>query len=100
MEKQSGPASGLMRTLALDIARVTEAAAVAAAHFRGRGDEIQADVAAARALRLGLEDLPVSGRVVIGEGEQDVVPALYIGEEMGRGGSEVDIAVDPLEGIS
>ncbi len=89
-----------MRTLALDIARVTEAAAVAAAHFRGRGDEIQADVAAARAMRRELDDLPVSGRVVIGEGEQDVVPVLYIGEEIGLGGSEVDIAVDPLEGIS
>ncbi len=100
MEKQSGPADGLMRTLSLDIARVTEAAAVAAAHFRGRGDEIQADVAAARAMRRELDDLPISGRVVIGEGEQDVVPVLYIGEEMGRGGSEVDIAVDPLEGIS
>lgn len=100
MEKQSGPAAGLMRTLSLDIARVTEAAAVAAAHFRGRGDEIQADVAAARAMRRELDDLPISGRVVIGEGEQDVVPVLYIGEEMGLGGSEVDIAVDPLEGIS
>ncbi len=100
MEKQSGPANGLMRTLSLDIARVTEAAAVAAAHFRGRGDEIQADVAAARAMRRELDDLPISGRVVIGEGQQDVVPVLYIGEEMGLGGSEVDIAVDPLEGIS
>ena len=100
MEKQSGPADGLMRTLSFDIARVTEAAAVAGAQFRGRGDEIQADIAAARAMRRELDDLPISGRVVIGEGEQDVVPVLYIGEEMGRGGSEVDIAVDPLEGIS
>jgi fructose-1,6-bisphosphatase II / sedoheptulose-1,7-bisphosphatase len=89
-----------MPTLSLDIARVTEAAAVAAAHFRGRGDEMQADVAAARAMRRELNDLPILGRVVIGEGEQDIVPVLYIGEEMGRGGSEVDIAVDPLEGIS
>ncbi len=100
MEKQSGPANALMRTLTLDIARVTEAAAVAAADFRGRGDEMQADVAAARAMRRELSDLPISGRVVVGEGEQDEVPVLYIGEEMGRGGSEVDIAVDPLEGIS
>lgn len=89
-----------MHTLSLDIARVTEVAAVAAAHFRGRGDEMKADVAAARAMRRELSELPISGRVVIGEGEQDVVPVLYIGEEMGRGGSEVDIAVDPLEGIS
>ena len=57
-------------------------------------------MAAARAMRRELSDLPISGRVVIGEGEQDEVPVLYIGEEMGRGGSEVDIAVDPLEGIS
>ena len=68
--------------------------------FRGRGDEMQADVAAARAMRRELSDLPISGRVVVGEGEQDEVPVLYIGEEIGRGGSEVDIAVDPLEGIS
>ena len=100
MEKQTAPAKALMRTLAFDIARVTEAAAVAAAHFRGRGDEMQADVAAARAMRRELSDLPISGRIVVGEGEQGEVPVLYIGEELGRGGSEVDIAVDPLEGIS
>jgi fructose-1,6-bisphosphatase II / sedoheptulose-1,7-bisphosphatase len=100
MDKQSGPANELMRTLAFDITRVTEAAAVAAAHFRGRGDEMQADLAAARAMRRELSGLPISGRIVIGEGEQDEVPVLYIGEELGQGGSEVDIAVDPLEGIS
>ena len=100
MEELSASAHKLMRTLTFDIARVTEAAAVAAAHHRGRGDEMKADVAAARAMRRELSDLPISGRIVIGEGEQDEVPVLYIGEEMGRGGSEVDIAVDPLEGIS
>ncbi len=100
MEELSASAHKLMRTLTFDIARVTEAAAVAAAHHRGRGDEMKADVAAARAMRRELSDLPISGRIVIGEGEQDEVPVLYIGEELGRGGSEVDIAVDPLEGIS
>ena len=100
MDIQPAPSNELMRTLSLDITRVTEAAAVAAAQFRGRGDEMQADVAAARAMRRELRILPIAGRVVIGEGKQDEVPVLYIGEEMGRGGSEVDIAVDPLEGIS
>jgi fructose-1,6-bisphosphatase II / sedoheptulose-1,7-bisphosphatase len=100
MDKQTGPAKELMSTLAFDIMRVTEASAVAAAHFRGRGDEMQADLAAARAMRRELSSLQIAGRIVIGEGEQDEVPVLYIGEELGLGGSEVDIAVDPLEGIS
>jgi fructose-1,6-bisphosphatase II / sedoheptulose-1,7-bisphosphatase len=100
MERQAAPANELMRTLSLEIARVTEAAAVAAALFRGRGDERKADIAAASAMRREVHELPVSGLVVIGEGEQDEVPVLYIGEEIGRGGSEVDIAVDPLEGAT
>ena len=100
METKASLTDGLMRMLAFDLARVTEAAAVAGAHFRGRGDEMKADVAAARAMRRELSELPISGRVVIGEGEQDEVPVLYIGEELGRGGAPVDIAVDPLEGIS
>ncbi len=100
MEKKSAPANEIMRTLSLDIARITEAAAVAAARLRGRGDEKQADRAAVEAMRRELSELPVSGHVVIGEGERDETPMLYIGEEMGRGGSAVDIAVDPLEGTT
>ncbi|MBI4725294.1 MAG: class II fructose-bisphosphatase, partial [Rhodomicrobium sp.] len=92
------PSDSLMCTL--EIARVTEAAAVAAARLRGRGDEKQADLAAVAAMRRELAELPVSGRVVIGEGERDEAPMLYIGEEMGRGGPEADIAVDPLEGTT
>ncbi len=90
----------LMRTLSLEITRITEAAAVAAARLRGRGDERQADLAAVNAMRRDLSELPVSGRIVIGEGERDEAPMLYIGETMGLGGPEVDIAVDPLEGTT
>jgi len=98
MTRNSGSAYELMRTLSLDIARVTETAAVAAAKFRGRGDERVADIAAAEGMRHELGELPVSGQVVIGEGEAGEVPMLYTGEEIGKGGSEVDLAVDPLEG--
>src|SRR5271166_403341 len=100
MNQQAAPSKELMRTLSLEIARVTEAAAVAAARLRGRGDEKQADLAAVQSMRHELSGLPISGRVVIGEGERDEAPMLYIGEELGRGGSEVDIAVDPLEGTT
>jgi len=100
MNQQAAPSKELMRTLSLEIARVTEAAAVAAARLRGRGDEKQADLAAVQSMRRELSALPISGRVVIGEGERDEAPMLYIGEELGRGGSEVDIAVDPLEGTT
>ena len=103
MENQSGSgvlSSSLTRTLSLDIARVTEGAAVAAARLRGRGDERQADAAAVQAMHRELSDLPVSGRVVIGEGERDEVSTFYIGEELGRGGPPVDIAADPLEGTT
>jgi fructose-1,6-bisphosphatase II / sedoheptulose-1,7-bisphosphatase len=92
--------TSLTRRLSLDIARVTESAAVAAARLRGRGDEKLADQSAVKAMRHELGELPVSGRVVIGEGERDEAPSLYIGEELGRGGPEVDIAVDPLEGTT
>ncbi|ADP72836.1 fructose-1,6-bisphosphatase, class II [Rhodomicrobium vannielii ATCC 17100] len=94
------PASSLMRTLSLDIARVTEGAAVAAAKLRGRGDERQADAAAVAAMHRELADLAIDGRIVIGEGERDDVPLLYEGEELGVGGQPVDIAVDPLEGTT
>lgn len=88
----------LHRTLAIEVARVTEAAAVAAAKLRGRGDEKAADKVAVDAMRRELNKLPMRGRVVIGEGERDDAPMLFIGEEVGDGdGPEIDIAVDPLE---
>ncbi len=93
--------SVLTRALTLEATRVTEAAAVAAARLRGRGDEMAADLAAARAMRRELDALAVRGTIVIGEGEQDEAPTLFIGERVGAGdGPEVDIAVDPLEGAT
>lgn len=93
--------SGLTRELAMELARVTEAAAVAAARLRGRGDEKAADQVAVDAMRAELNRLPIRGTVVIGEGERDEAPMLYIGEEVGLGhGPEVDIALDPLEGTT
>jgi len=92
---------GLDRVLVLEVGRVTEAAAIAAAKFRGRGNEKAADKAAVDAMRRELNRLHIRGRVVIGEGEMDEAPMLYIGEEVGIGdGPEVDIAVDPLEGTT
>jgi fructose-1,6-bisphosphatase II / sedoheptulose-1,7-bisphosphatase len=94
-------AGGLDRVLVLEVARVTEAAAIAAARLRGRGDEKAADKAAVDAMRHELGKVHIQGRVVIGEGEMDESPMLYIGEEVGVGdGPEVDIAVDPLEGTT
>ncbi len=94
-------ASGLDRILTLEIARVTERAAVAAARLRGRGDEMAADQVAVDAMRQELNRLPIDGVVVIGEGERDEAPMLYIGEEVGtRDGAKVDIALDPLEGTT
>jgi fructose-1,6-bisphosphatase II / sedoheptulose-1,7-bisphosphatase len=92
---------GLDRVLVLEVARVTEAAAIAAARLRGRGDEKAADGAAVDAMRKELAKIDIKGRVVIGEGEMDESPMLYIGEEVGtNNGPEVDIAVDPLEGTT
>lgn len=92
---------GLDRILTLEIARVTERAAVAASRLRGRGDEKEADQVAVDAMRQELNKLPIAGTVVIGEGERDEAPMLYIGEEVGtRNGPEVDIALDPLEGTT
>ena len=92
---------GLDRVLVLEVARVTEAAAIAAARLRGRGDEKAADKAAVDAMRKELGKVHINGRVVIGEGEMDESPMLYIGEEIGIGdGPNVDIAVDPLEGTT
>src|SRR5438270_7533195 len=91
----------LERILSLDIVRVTERAAVSAARLRGRGNEKAADQAAVDARRRELNKLPILGTVVIGEGERDEAPMLFIGEEVGRkGGFVVDIAVDPLEGTT
>lgn len=91
----------LHRVLTLEIARVTEAAAIAAARLRGRGDEMAADQAAVDAMRRELNRLTVQGTIVIGEGERDEAPMLFIGEEVGTGdGTRVDIAVDPLEGTT
>jgi fructose-1,6-bisphosphatase II / sedoheptulose-1,7-bisphosphatase len=91
----------LDRTLGLEIVQVTEATAIAAARFRGRGDEAAADTAAIGAMYRELARLPVQGVVVVGEGEENEAPILYIGETVGGGspsGLEVDIAVDPVEG--
>ncbi|MCB1418084.1 MAG: class II fructose-bisphosphatase [Notoacmeibacter sp.] len=93
--------SGLDRILTLELVRVTEAAAVAAARLRGRGDEKAADQVAVDAMRNELNRLPIQGTVVIGEGERDEAPMLYIGEEVGtKDGPAVDIALDPLEGTT
>ena len=92
---------GLERILVLEVARVTEAAAIAAAQMRGRGNEKAADKAAVDAMRRELGRVEIRGTVVIGEGEMDEAPMLYIGEKVGIGeGPEVDIAVDPLEGTT
>lgn len=89
----------MKRELALEFARVTEAAALAGYQWLGRGDKNQADGAAVNAMRVMLNTLNIRGRIVIGEGEIDEAPMLYIGENVGCGtGDEVDIAVDPIEG--
>jgi fructose-1,6-bisphosphatase II / sedoheptulose-1,7-bisphosphatase len=88
------------RILTLELVRVTERAAIASARLRGRGDEKGADQAAVDAMRRELHRLPIDGTVVIGEGERDEAPMLFIGEKLGTGGSAVDIAVDPLEGTT
>ena len=91
----------LERILAMEIVRVTERAAVNAARLRGRGEEKAADQAAVDAMRRELNKLPIDGTVVIGEGELDEAPMLFIGEKVGaKGGFKVDIAVDPLEGTT
>ncbi|MEM7632757.1 MAG: class II fructose-bisphosphatase [Pseudomonadota bacterium] len=89
------------RMLSLGLSRVSEAAALASARLIGRGDEKAADQAAVDAMRTRLNQLDIQGVVVIGEGERDEAPMLYIGEEVGSGtGPEVDIALDPLEGTT
>jgi fructose-1,6-bisphosphatase II / sedoheptulose-1,7-bisphosphatase len=91
----------LDRILVLEMVRVTEAAAIAASTLVGRGDEKAADAAAVEAMRAALNELDMNGTVVIGEGERDEAPMLFIGEKVGTGrGPEIDIALDPLEGTT
>ena len=90
----------LDRILTIELGRCTEAAAVAASKMIGRGDKEGADDAAVNALRNAFNQLEIDGTIVIGEGERDEAPMLYIGEKVGRGGAQVDIALDPLEGTT
>ncbi len=101
MNAKAAAPSVIDRILTMELVRVTERAAVAAARLRGHGDEMAADQAAVDAMRTELNNLPIDGRVVIGEGERDEAPMLYIGEEVGtKNGPAVDIALDPLEGTT
>ncbi|TAL29667.1 class II fructose-bisphosphatase [Phenylobacterium sp.] len=91
----------LDRNLIMDAVRVCEVAAIAAWKLAGRGDEKAADQAAVDAMRTALNDLDIDGEIVIGEGERDEAPMLYIGEKVGKGkGAKIDIALDPLEGTT
>jgi len=90
----------LDRNLALEAVRVTEVAALSSSLHMGRGDENAADQAAVNAMRSFLNNLSIDGTIVIGEGERDKAPMLYIGEKVGAGGVKVDIALDPLEGTT
>ena len=94
-------AASLSQPPIIELVRITEAAAIASAHWLGHGDNEKADRAAVEAMRRTMDDLSFNGRIVIGEGERDEAPMLYIGEQVGRGdGPEVAIAVDPLEGTN
>jgi fructose-1,6-bisphosphatase II / sedoheptulose-1,7-bisphosphatase len=102
MDDNSKPQSGIQtdRNLALELVRVTEAAALAASHWIGHGKKNEADGAAVEAMRKAFDAVAIDGTVVIGEGEMDEAPMLYIGEKVGAGGPKMDIAVDPLEGTT
>jgi fructose-1,6-bisphosphatase II / sedoheptulose-1,7-bisphosphatase len=102
MSTETIAASQLLdRVLVLEMVRVTEAAAIAASKLIGRGDEKAADAAAVEAMRAAFNELDFDGTVVIGEGERDEAPMLYIGEKVGKGtGPKIDIALDPLEGTT
>jgi len=103
-DKTATPASSVLdRVLVLEMVRVTEAAAISASHLIGRGDEKAADAAAVEAMRKAFDGLYMDGTVVIGEGERDEAPMLYIGEKVGGApgrGPKIDIALDPLEGTT
>jgi len=86
--------------LSLEFLRVVEQAAIACAHTMGQGDRHASDQVAVEAMRKVMDSVPINGTIVIGEGERDEAPMLYIGEKVGKGGDEVDIAVDPLEGTN
>src|SRR3546814_21001118 len=96
----SSPSSSMDRNLALETVRVTEAAALAASRLMGRGDEKAADQAAVNAMRQSLNGLEIDGTVVIGEGEREEAPMLFIGEKVGSGGPAFDIALDPPGGTT
>jgi fructose-1,6-bisphosphatase II / sedoheptulose-1,7-bisphosphatase len=102
MPKKNIPKPGEVtdRNLALELVRVTEAAALAASKWIGRGKKNEADGAAVEAMRKAFDTVAISGTVKIGEGEMDEAPMLYIGEKVGCGGPQMDIAVDPLEGTT
>ncbi|HTU53584.1 MAG TPA: class II fructose-bisphosphatase [Acetobacteraceae bacterium] len=99
-ERTSRPGEVTDRNLALELVRVTEAAAISASKWMGRGRKNEADGAAVAAMRRAFDTVAIAGTVVIGEGEMDEAPMLYIGEKVGAGGPEMDIAVDPLEGTT
>lgn len=98
--KTFAPPQAMERNLGIELVRVTEAAALSASLLMGRGDEKAADQAAVDAMRTALNALAIDGTVVIGEGERDEAPMLYIGEKVGAGGQSFDIALDPLEGTT
>jgi fructose-1,6-bisphosphatase II / sedoheptulose-1,7-bisphosphatase len=102
MDSPAHPAPGQVtdRNLALELVRVTEAAALAASRWIGLGQKNEADGAAVEAMRHAFDTVAISGTVVIGEGEMDEAPMLFIGEKVGSGGPHMDIAVDPLEGTT
>ena len=100
MSSTSTPGPLSDRNLALELVRVTEAAALAASRWMGRGKKNDADGAAVEAMRAAFDHVAIDGTVVIGEGEMDEAPMLYIGEKVGAGGPAMDIAVDPLEGTT
>jgi len=100
LDRKTTEAAAMDRNLALEAVRVTEFAALAASKLMGRGDEKAADQAAVTAMRAALNGLCIDGTVVIGEGERDEAPMLYIGEKVGLGGPKMDIALDPLEGTT
>src|SRR4051812_38003373 len=98
-----GETTKMDRNLALEVVRVTEVAAIASARLMGRGKKDESDQAAVDAMRRAFDALNIDGTIVIGEGERDEAPMLYIGEKIGRalpGAPPVDIAVDPLEGTN
>jgi fructose-1,6-bisphosphatase II / sedoheptulose-1,7-bisphosphatase len=100
MADTSVPETVTDRNLALELVRVTEAAALAASHWMGLGKKNDADGAAVTAMRAAFDTVAIDGTVVIGEGEMDEAPMLFIGEKVGAGGPKMDIAVDPLEGTT